>query len=203
MKTNMNHQDFIDLASLYVLGALDARDNYLIEDCAESSQELRSELADLQIAALAIPYGSEQCNLPSGLKERLFQKLNSEHPTETPIMPLEIPSQLCSFQVKAREVNWLAHPDGVDGVSISPLFVDQISRRFSGFVRCDVGAIYPSHRHAEDEEILILEGDLLIDGKCFEVGDYIYSAPNSLHSAIGNRNGCLFFVRTSLDDRFM
>lgn len=199
----MNHQDFIDLASLYVLGALDERDNYLIEECAESSQELRSELADLQIAALAIPYGSEQCNLPSGLKERLFQKLNSEHPTETAIMPSEIPSQLFSFQVKAREVNWIPHPDGVDGVSISPLFVDQNSRRFSGFVRCDVGAIYPAHRHAEEEEILVLEGDLLIDGTSFGVGDYIYSAPNSWHSPIGNRNGCLFFVRTSLDDRFV
>lgn len=199
----MNHQDFINLSSLYVLGTLDERDSCLIEECAENSQELKSELVNLQIAALAIPYGIEEYALPLELKNRVLQKMNSEHPTEIPIKPSEISSELFSFQIKARAVNWIPHPDGVEGVSISPLFINQSSRIFSGFVRCDVGAIYPAHIHEDQEEILVLEGDLLIDGESFGVGDYIYSAPNSLHSAIGNRNGCLFFVRTSLDDRFM
>jgi hypothetical protein len=203
----MNHHDFIDLASLYVLGALEERDSNLIEDCAESSQELQHELNSLQNLALAIPYGNEQYTLPIGLKDRVLQKINSDHPIEPPIELANSPepnlSELFSFQVKAREVNWVPHPHGVNGVSISPLFIDQINRKFSGLVRCDVGAIYPTHRHAEAEEIFILEGDLIINGESFGEGDYIYSAPNSLHTPIGNRDGCLFFVRTSLDDSFM
>jgi hypothetical protein len=198
----MNHKDFIELASLYVLGALDQRDNRLIENYAETSEQLKNELIHLQMAALAIPYGSEQCDLPVGLKERLFEKINSEHPTQTSIVtpPIELTE---SYRIKADEVNWLPHPDCVEGIAIAPLFVDQVRREFSGLVRCEVGAIYPAHRHTTDEEILILKGDLIIDGKSFGVGDYIYSVANSLHSAIGNTNGCLFFIRTCLDNDFI
>jgi ChrR Cupin-like domain len=200
----MKPNDFTELASLYVLGGLDERDNYLIEDYAESSEELKAELMSLQVAALAIPYGSQQCSFPmelkESIKERLFQKINSEHPTETPIVEIDIPE---SYQVKASKVKWEPHPEGIEGISIAPLFVDRSSRKFSGLVRCEIGAIYPAHRHYADEEIFILEGDLIVDGKSFSVGDYIYSAPNSLHPPIGNNNGCVFFIRTSLDDRFV
>lgn len=201
----MKHTDFTELASLYVLGGLDERDNNLIEDYAKTSEALTSELASLQLAALAIPY-AEPCSFPvelkQGIKERLFQKINSEHPTEAPIRSRQIDKSLKSYQVKAGNIGWQPHPEGIDGISITPLFVDQISRRFSGLVRCDVGAIYPAHRHIAGEEILILEGDLIVDGKSFTVGDYIYSTPNSLHSAIASNNGCIFFTRTCLDDRF-
>jgi ChrR Cupin-like domain len=198
----MKHRDFMELASLYVLGALDERDNRLIENYAETSEELKNELIHLQMAALAIPYGSEQYDLPVGLKARLFEKINSEHPTETPIVTPQI-ELTESYQIKADEVNWLPHPDRVEGIAIAPLFVDRDRRKFSGLVRCDVGAIYPAHRHITDEEILILEGDLIVDGKSFGVGGYIYSVANSLHAPISNINGCLFFIRTCLDNDFI
>ncbi len=198
----MKHKDFIDLASLYVLGALDERDVRLVEDFAETSDELKNDLDRLQIAALAIPYGLKDSEIPARLKERLFQEINSEHPIETPILPSKSESNLFSFQIKSSEIDWQPHPQGIDGVSVSTLFVDEASRKFTGLIRCEAGAIYPSHRHAGEEEIFILEGDLIIDSQSFEVGDYIYSAPNSLHSPIFNQSGCLFLVKTSLDDSF-
>lgn len=100
-------------------------------------------------------------------------------------------------------MKWQTHPEGVNGISIAPLSADRSSRRFSGLVRCKIGSIYLAHRHITDEEIFILEEDLIIDGKSFTVGDYIYSAPNLLHSPIGNNNGCVFFIRTCLDDHFV
>jgi len=197
----MIHKDFIELASLYVLGALDERDNRLIERYAETSEEFKDELSQLQMAALAIPYGFEQCDLPEGLKERLFKKINSEHPHETPIASLIELTE--SYQIRANEVNWLPHPDNIQGIAIAPLSIDHENRKFTGLVRCDVRAIYPAHRHITDEEILILEGDLIVDGKSFGVGDYIYSAANSLHYPISNINGCLFFIKTCLDNDFI
>ncbi|AFY74891.1 cupin domain-containing protein [Synechococcus sp. PCC 7502] len=199
----MTHEDFIELASLYVIGALDERDRSLVENCAEDSRVWKTELDKLQMAALAIPYASEPYPLPSGLKERVLQKINSEHPTEKPIGTSDIAAEQLSFQVKASDLKWYPHPDQVPGVSIASLHVDQTRSRFSGLVRCQPGTIYPAHRHAEAEEIYILEGDLIIDGDCFAAGDYIYCAPNSIHTPITNRNGCLFWVTTSLDDQFL
>jgi hypothetical protein len=48
----------------------------------------------------------------------------------------------------------------------------------------------------------MLEGELINGGVTYKAGDYLYSAASSVHapSAIA---GCMFFVRTSLDDTFL
>jgi anti-sigma factor ChrR (cupin superfamily) len=58
---------------------------------------------------------------------------------------------------------------------------------------------FPKHQHADNEEIVVLEGDLVIDGQVYHSGDRIYSLPNTVHQP-ETQTGCLLFVKTSLDD---
>jgi len=69
-------------------------------------------------------------------------------------------------------------------------------------MRAEAGICLPAHRHAEVEEILILEGDLSIEQNTYGQGDYIRSLPGSLHSP-RTTGGCLAFVRTSVDDEWL
>jgi anti-sigma factor ChrR (cupin superfamily) len=67
-------------------------------------------------------------------------------------------------------------------------------------VRADSGALYPSHRHASTEEMFMIQGDLSIGAQEYGVGDYIRSESGTIHPAGRTANGCMFLIRTSIDD---
>jgi hypothetical protein len=203
----IRYEDFLELASLAVLDDLGDRDRLFVEEYAATSSELESELVSLRIAAAAIPYSLEPVGLPKHLKDRLFQSINSEHPIEKPIeKTLEkfsdrFQAEQLSFTLRSQDLVWQPHPS-VPGLTVAQLHTDPIKRQFSALVRCEPGITYPHHQHAEDEEIFMVEGDLVMDSEVYVAGDYIYSAHSSIH-APSSTNGCVFFVRSSIDDRFV
>jgi anti-sigma factor ChrR (cupin superfamily) len=65
------------------------------------------------------------------------------------------------------------------------------------------GAVYPTHRHAEVEEIYVLDGDLSVDGETLGAGDYCTAAAGSTHRAPHTRGGCRFIAFSSGRDEFL
>jgi ChrR Cupin-like domain len=188
-------EEFSELMALAALEAVDERAMLLADTYASTSLELEKELAEMRSAVGAIPYGDTPLPISHNLKDRLFERITAEEAQVSTPSANILPFQAIRFS----EMDWQPHP--VPGVTIAVLHTDPKTRRLSALVRCQPGVHYPVHRHAGIEEILMLEGNFICDGNTYGVGDYLLSGSGSAHDP-ESPDGCLFFVRTSMDDQF-
>lgn len=80
------------------------------------------------------------------------------------------------------------------GVYFKPLREDGASLTY--LLRMEPGAVVPAHRHAADEECLVLEGDLHLEGDLvLRAGDYHLARAGVLHATIRTEAGALLFLR--------
>jgi quercetin dioxygenase-like cupin family protein len=86
------------------------------------------------------------------------------------------------------------------GVEVKRLHVDPAARRVTMLVRMAPGAAYPRHRHASDEECLVLEGTLRVGGQVLQRGDYQLARRGSAHGVQDTSEGCLLLISSGLDD---
>ncbi|NJL42311.1 MAG: anti-sigma factor [Pseudanabaena sp. SU_2_4] len=188
-------EEFSELMALAALEAVDDEAILLADTYASTSVELEQELAEMRRAVGAIPYGDTSLPISRNLKDRLFKRIATEE--EQASQPS---AEIMPFQaIRFSEMEWQPHP--VAGVTIAVLHTDPVTRRLSALVRCQPGVHYPVHRHAGIEEILMLEGNFVCDGNTYGVGDYLLSGSGSAHDP-ESPDGCLFFVRTSMDDQY-
>lgn len=178
----LNSHDYEDLLALAALDEVNARDMAFI---SEDTQKF-SELAILKDTFHALAYTTPSLSLTDNLKERLFQKIAAP--------PL-------FFCLKSSEQQWQPHPLVV-GIEMAILRVNEQKREIVVLLRCSEGVSYPLHRHADEEEILVLEGDMESNGQTYQQGDYLYSASDSVHD-VSTRQGCLLYIRSSLDNEYL
>jgi hypothetical protein len=191
----MLSEEFSELITLAALEAVDDEVMLLADTYASTSVELEQELAEMRQAVGAIPYGDTLLPISPNLKDRLFERIAIDAEQASNLRADMLPFQAIRFS----EMEWQPHP--VPGVTIAVLHTDPVTRSLSALVRCQPGVHYPVHRHAGIEEILMLEGNFVCDGKTYGVGDYLLSGSGSAHDP-NSPDGCLFFVRTSMDDQF-
>jgi anti-sigma factor ChrR (cupin superfamily) len=178
----LNPHEYEDLLALAALDEVDARDMAFI---AEDAQKY-SELAVLKDAFHTLAYTTPPLSLTDNLKERLFQKIAAPSPF---------------LSLKSSEQKWQPHPL-VAGIEMAILRVNEKKREIVVLLRCSEGVRYPLHRHADEEEILVLEGDVESNGQIYQQGDYLYCASDSVHD-ISTRQGCLLYIRSSLDNQYL
>lgn len=97
--------------------------------------------------------------------------------------------------VRAGEGEWL--PLG-RGAWIKPLHLDEQAGTRSLLLRLDPGGLVPSHEHVSTEECLVLEGEMIISGVRFGVGDYHVAQPGAVHGDLTSGSGGLIFIRTGV-----
>jgi quercetin dioxygenase-like cupin family protein len=192
---------FCDLAPLYALGILDDASRQWVEQQIAASPELATELAQYQIAVTAMPYAVEA--LPSidemqVIKGKLFDRLNLDLPA--PPAPIAASSFVPFFTLRSAGLQW--EKSGIPKVETATLYQDAAKREKTGLLRAEPDMHYPAHHHGGVEEIYMLSGDLTLEGVTYYAGDYIRSAAGSDHSAAYSAEGCMFFFRHSLDDRY-
>jgi anti-sigma factor ChrR (cupin superfamily) len=67
-------------------------------------------------------------------------------------------------------------------------------------VRLTPGTEYPPHRHAGIEELYLLDGELVIDDKTLQPGDYIRGEPGTTDHRVWSGTGCTCVLLTSTRD---
>jgi hypothetical protein len=184
----MNQEELKNLLALSAIAAISPDEIQAVEELAAVSPEIDREMRSLQHTAATIAYAAPPLNVPINLKQRLFNRIQRE----TEILDL--------VALRSGELNWTPHP--VKGLMMAVLNVNYEKREISSLIRADEDVEYPAHHHATGEEILMLEGDLIDRGVTYKASDYLYSKAGSVHApkAIA---GCMFFVKTSLDDNFL
>ena len=74
----------------------------------------------------------------------------------------------------------------------SLLFNKEQGRSTSIQLKFEPGASYPYHNHPAGEEVLVLQGEAIIENQILSEGDYLYTPPGFKH-AVHSKTGCILF----------
>jgi hypothetical protein len=75
-------------------------------------------------------------------------------------------------------------------IEVKPLWDDK-----TFLVRCGAGGVYPGTPHRLFEHCLIIQGDMLVGGQTYQMGDYHGVPAETVHGAFSSRTGLLMLVR--------
>ena len=100
-----------------------------------------------------------------------------------------------TYTVRAAEGRW---------IRTSPLSEVKLVRRDwstnnqSMLVRLAAGAEVITHSHTQEEECVVLEGELQIGEHIFRAGDVHVARPGATHVGMRTRTGCLLYIRSEI-----
>lgn len=168
-------------ASLYALGVLDPEEArrfevHLAEGCQVCERELRafsSVVAHLGAAAI-----------PESPRPEARHRLLGAAAQSAPVV------------VREHERDW--EPTDVSGMQVRKLVRDEPRRRVVLVGRLAAGTTVEAHRHAETEELYMIDGDLTVDGRPLESGDFCATMRGSMRSSFHTEAGCTF-LRLSVE----
>lgn len=98
--------------------------------------------------------------------------------------------------VHAHEGTWHTLIQGVD---VKLLRRDQNTRSF--MLRMAANSSVPPHDHPEEEECIVLEGEVWLNGILCKAGDYHLAPKDKSHDWLRTESGCLLFVRGANESR--
>jgi hypothetical protein len=187
-KSGQHDREHLDLLYLFVLQVLPPSEIPVVEAQVSSCEECQRELETLRPVIESFASWPTDILRPSmPMWERLAQRI-AEETGKPPLSP-------------APEV--LAKPEweeAAPGVSFQLLATDPEKQRVSMLVRLMPGVDYPAHRHAGVEELYLLDGELLIDGKKLYPGDHIRAEADTVDQRVWTETGCTCVLLTSTAD---
>jgi len=189
MTASSDHdRDHVERVFLYALQALPAGEAGGVEAHLAACAECRRELETLRPTICAfVSWPTDVLRAPASLWERLTRRIATET-GEDPFVPP--PRQ-------RTESEW---QEVAPGISCKLLATDAEEHRVSMLVRLAPGTDYPPHRHGGVEELHLLHGELLIDGKTLYPGDFIRAEPGSVDHRVWSETGCTCVLITSTRD---
>ena len=134
----------------------------------------------LQMTAAVIAETVTPVAPPPSLKERLMNRV-ANFETLKPIA-----------DVRPYDKAWV--PSGAPGVDIKLLYQDKTNGRTTMLVRMQPGARLPAHHHHDDEQCLVLRGDVRWRDIVYEEGDFVVMGGNTDHPEIYSENGNLLLL---------
>jgi anti-sigma factor ChrR (cupin superfamily) len=174
----------LDQAALYALGALDpeeatAFEAHLAQGCRTCEAEVRSFTA----VAAQLGHAAAPASPRAEVRARLFAGLRTEAEQADWIV---VPSTAGSWEASGR-----------GQIGMRRLFGDPAGGRFTALVRMERGARYPGHRHADMEELYLLEGALSVDDQPLRPGDYCAAPAGTIRGVALTEGGCLFLLHAA------
>lgn len=170
-------------ASAYVIGTLDA---------PEREPTRRRMAEDKAFAALVAawetrlaPLGATgEAELPSGLLEAIEARIDRAN--------TELPG---TMTIRAGTGDWI---EVSPGLRIKILHRIEALNRETFMARLEPGAEYVDHDHAQDEEIYMIEGDLIIGPVVLKAGDFHVARAGRHHPVHRTTMGCLCIITQAM-----
>jgi anti-sigma factor ChrR (cupin superfamily) len=180
-------RDYLELVFLHALGALPASEIPALEAHVAACADCRREMESLRpIVAAFISWPTDVLRPPQSLWARLTRRIADET-GQPPVLPPQRPA----------EQEW---EEAAPGIAVKLLATDTEKDRVSMLVRLAPGATYPPHRHAGVEELYLLHGELIIDGRTLYPGDYNRGEPGAADQVVRSETGCTCVLITSTRD---
>jgi quercetin dioxygenase-like cupin family protein len=134
------------------------------------------------------------------LQAALLQALEPAAPAGAARIKRRLLARVAADAAPPRGVRALRHADGwqpfLPGAQRKILFDD--GETMTSLVRLQAGAALPPHRHDDgDEECVVLEGTLRVNGVSYGPGDFSLARRGSAHLAVSTDSGALFLLRST------
>lgn len=116
------------------------------------------------------------------LRARILRRVRAPAPADT-------------FTVRSAEGEW---------TRTGPLSEIKVVRRDwrtnnqSMLVRMAAGAEVATHSHTQEEECVVLEGEVMLGEHVFRAGDVHIARPGATHVGLRTRTGCLLYIRSEI-----
>lgn len=117
---------------------------------------------------------------PPALRERLMRRL-ANHQQLQPVS-----------EVRTFDDGW--RTTGMAGIDIKPLYHDKKTGMFTQIVRMSPGSHYPRHMHFDDEQCLVLEGDVSWGELRYLQGDFVTTKAGIEHPTLETAHGNLLLI---------
>ncbi len=193
----MKRSKAAEQAALQVFGLLSDSEREAFEERLRSGDpEARTEYAAFRDAAGLLALDAEPMEAAPSLRDRVLAVAEKPPEHHSGAVRLKEHGLLIA---SSEQMPWRKHQ--LPGVWTKTLFVDRQRGYHTSLVRLDPGSSYPAHRHAETEELFVLEGDFVFHGQRLGPGDYCRAEAGTLHQNSRSESGGTFLVMASLHDK--
>ena len=173
----------------YALRALPARERAAFEAHVGACPDCRQELVAVRpVIDAFVDWPTDTLRPPTPLWGRLAEQIAADSGVKLSREP---------------EARWAEEPDWKEvapGISCKVLATDVATDRVSMLVRLAPGVAYPPHSHAGVEELHLLDGELWIDDRKLNPGDYNRAEPGTGDDRVWTETGCTCVLLTSSRD---
>ena len=184
-------EDHLETAALYALQTLPESEVSGFEDHLAGCAECRREIETLRpIVGTFASWPTDLLRPSTPLWQRLSRRISQESG----------PAPVWSVKRQRPQPQW---EEVAEGLFCKLLAVDTESSRVMMLVRLAPGKDYPTHRHADVEELYLLYGELRIDDKKLRAGDFIRAEQGSVDHRVWSESGCTCLLLTSMKDAIL
>jgi hypothetical protein len=178
----------VELISLLAADALCLEEKAATEAHLVSCLQCQREWEALRAVTQSLVFWPTDVSRPTApLWDRLSQRIASE--TGLPAVP--------ALPREEIEPEW---EDTAPGISCKLLATDAERGRVSMLVRLAPGAHYPPHTHADVEELHLLQGELWINDRKLDAGDFNRAEAGTSDHRVWTETGCTCVLTTSYRD---
>ena len=188
-----------ELASLHVLGALDAGEARAFEAELCVNAELRELVIELQRASDLMALASPHVPLPGSLREKVTARIAAAGSSGGCNLPpaFAVFAGL-RFDEAAESRGWKPLP--IPGAFIKLLSLEK-ERGYAVLLgKLEPGTRYPAHVNAGPEDFFILSGDLVIGDRKLVAGDFHHADLGSQHAENHSVEGCTLLAVLTTGD---
>lgn len=183
----MSHEELLDLAEIYALGALDGDDLAAVQaHLSAGCVQCQAKVSEASATLAAMPGDQQMLTPPAAVKTRIFAEIDRDKPG-------------LSF-ILADQGAWM---EIAPGVRAKMLNMDSDRQRVTALVRMDPGSRYDNHHHTRTEELVIIEGSCYCGGKLLQKGDYHRAEAGSIHLDTYTDHGSLMLIITSVQNEML
>jgi anti-sigma factor ChrR (cupin superfamily) len=197
----MNCTRLQELAAAYALGALERPDAVHMEALAASDPDVRAEVDAFLVVATALVRHVTPVTPPARVREQVLARIRRtpQLAPEGVAAAVASPSapDLAGFRfLRPAEGEWT---EGLHPGSRFQVLASNVRRNYMMlYFELDPGAGLPHHDHSGAEELFLIKGDLLTEGRLLKAGDFVHGEPGSHHHDLVSPSGCQAILVTPL-----
>lgn len=194
----MNCTQLQELAAAYALGALEPLEAGRLEAMAASDPEIRMEVDAFVAVTTALLRSVPSVPPPPRVRDRVLARIRELPRQRTPeVPPTEAPAPLEGFRfLRPASGEWTEGPH--PGTRLQVLASNVRRNYMMLYIELEPGAIYPSHEHSGAEELFVVQGDLVTEGRHLQAGDFVHAEPGTHHHDLVSPSGCQAILITPL-----
>lgn len=180
-----------DLVASYALAALERSESELMKAHLPTCPECQQEYHALSSVTDTLSAWRDQTLPPLAPSwNRLAERISTQPQKKVVVSASPVQGWV--------EPRW---KEVAPGISCKLLSTDTESDRVTMLVRLAPNTAYPPHRHAGLEELYLLEGELWIENRKLEPGDYNRAAAGTADQRVWSESGCMCLLITSPSDQ--